>query len=400
MHSRLSVVACLLCIVGCSEPAAEVAPVPCGPDKTCPEGFVCRAAAGQALCIDESSVRITKTFVVTGQLPPYVMLAIDKSDSMNDPAFPGSPTTKWDDVLAALTEPEHGLLNADRDRARWGLTLFPSGEGCEPGSVGVPLAPDRDNADLTIAELRRVVAAGRRPTALSLVAAAEDPRLSEQDHPLRWRAVLLLTDGLPNCNPSPLNQQRCDACNADASSCEEASGCQPTFGPSKTACDLVAAPKGSDCLDETGTVQAIELLRASGVETFVVGYGDALDETADRVLDAAAEAGGTALSSAGRKYYKAANPVELRSALSGIFPLVYPPACALELDPAPADGELRVALYEIPSEQETVLEKGRQWRFSTQGSFARVELLGEICDRLHGAAPDSLEIRVSYVPAE
>src|SRR5437667_3344753 len=54
--------------------------------------------------------------------PVELMLILDRSGSMNDPAAPGSPTTKWADVTSALDET---IMKTDR-LVQWGLKEFPS----------------------------------------------------------------------------------------------------------------------------------------------------------------------------------------------------------------------------------------------------------------------------------
>ena len=99
---------------------------------------------------------------------------------------------------------------------------------------------------------------------------------------------MLLTDGSPNCNATPQNAVRCDACNeaGTVEACNDLTseplGCYPINSPQKagmgTSCDFVyrsdPSMYGTNCLDKDHTVEAIEALRDAGIETFVIGFGN------------------------------------------------------------------------------------------------------------------------------
>src|SRR5262249_49769806 len=73
----------------------------------------------------------------------------------------------------------------------------------------------------------------------------------------RTSYVLLLTDGLPNCNP------------ANPNSCINAAACQCTL----TGGNCVGQFCALGCLDQDGSVAAIQQLRAYGIFTIVIGFG-------------------------------------------------------------------------------------------------------------------------------
>jgi hypothetical protein len=143
--------------------------------------------------------------------------------------------------------------------------------------------------------------------------------------PLRGDFVLLITDGLPNCNPS--NANTClnpTACKCTTTSC----------GTSSTApfCSL-------GCLDQDGAVAAATALANRGIKTVVVGFGaDTTSGDAPAALNAIAQAGGAPQSCPGglsaecganatcnvsthlcsRAYYQASSAAELGTVLSAI----------------------------------------------------------------------------------
>src|SRR5262249_35085856 len=117
------------------------------------------------------------------------------------------------------------------------------------------------------------------PTALSLTFLGT---LNELNDPQREDFILLLTDGLPNCNPN--NAKNCNV-----------GMCTCTLNPT-TACAPGQPFCTLGCLDDDGSVQAIRDLRdatkhAGGIRTIVVGFGSDTASGGD-VLNAMAVAGG------------------------------------------------------------------------------------------------------------
>ncbi len=161
--------------------------------------------------------------------------------------------------------------------------------------------------------------------------------------------ILLLTDGLPNCNKDNPNSgvTNPDACQCTLSSC---TGSVATLG----------------CLDRDVSVAAIKDLGAQkDIKTIVVGFGaETSASSALGTLNAMAEAGGferncrtkadacgandtcdPVTKLCGRRFYQAANQAELATALREIINLVgSTDPCLLALDPAqrPSDPSLIV----------------------------------------------------------
>ena len=160
---------------------------------------------------------------------------------------------------------------------------------------------------------------GGTPTAASLNKLADNPILLD---PARDNFVLLLTDGLPNCNE-----------NQNPATCK----CLESADPNKP-CQLPF-----NCLDDTTTVQAIANLNSRGIRTIVVGFGlNTNDSLARDTLNAMAQAGSFPRKcSAGQQcdaFYQAANAADLATALIEIQnSLQNQKPCEFPLSASPTD---------------------------------------------------------------
>ena len=168
---------------------------------------------------------------------------------------------------------------------------------------------------------------GGTPTGPSLTVVGALPGLNANDG--RADYVVLLTDGLPNCNSN--NANSLCACGASCTT-TQISSCQCTT----SACTGTLCSLG--CLDSAGAITAISALNTSGIKTMVVGFGaDVSAGAAPAVLDAMARAGGaprscpngtvaecggsTCLSNhtCQQAFYGAATASELQAVLEGLF---------------------------------------------------------------------------------
>ncbi|MCC6335190.1 MAG: adventurous gliding motility lipoprotein CglB, partial [Myxococcales bacterium] len=279
-----------------------------------------------------------------------------------NPCAAGCPT-RISELKLAL---DRLLTGPKQASARWSLTTFPGDLSCA-GPAGVDSlfsgsALDdpselRGAASQVNARIQALVPGGGTPTgqALSFVG-----NLSALGDPTRRDVVLLLTDGLPNCNASNVNQ----VCTCDGASC---GGCAPTAPvcaaqQARCRCTLgsCAGVRCSEgCLDDSAAVAAVQANAARGIQTIVVGFGsDLVGGDAPAVLEAMARAGGHLrdcasdadcgpLNSCGptgacvRQYYSASDS----AGLEGIFDEIVPdPArlCRFTVSPQPARTELLV----------------------------------------------------------
>lgn len=174
--------------------------------------------------------------------------------------------------------------------------------------------------------LQNLTVGGGTPTGESLKFLANyAPLLDPSPASPRDDFVLLITDGLPNCNSS------------NAKNCNDVAACKCTLTPA-TAC-TPASFCTQGCLDDNSTVGAVQALRNKGIKTIVVGFG-AETATGDgpATLNAMSVEGGFARTCAdvdagcgsgdpcdpasglcSRKYYQATTEAELRAVLEEVF---------------------------------------------------------------------------------
>lgn len=225
---------------------------------------------------------------------PVLFIVQDKSGSMakapDGSTASGSNPSKWS--IAQTVVPS--LATQFGNRFRFGAEMFPHDTttfNCTTGTVVSGISYSSSGVSSAYAN---AIPGGGTPTAASLLTA----KSYLQGQALTTPAyVLLITDGLPNCNTA-----------LDANTCAPTTpGCGPT--PAQSTCALGS----KDCLDSTATVNAASSLNAAGIKVFVVGFDSTLTAGNNKaVLDAIASAGGT--SSA----YVASNQSQLQSVLNTI----------------------------------------------------------------------------------
>lgn len=201
---------------------------------------------------------------------PVLFVVQDKSGSMNQPPDPtNTPNapTKWATARSVVPQ----LASQFANRFRFGVHMYPGQTSQFNCTVGSTLAPVPSTSAQLQTVYQNAVAGGGTPTAVSLDstrAYLQSLGLTEPAH------VLLITDGLPNCNLS-LNASTCQATTP---------GCQ------NNSCGLGA----KDCNDEVETRNAAARLLAAGYKVYVVGFGTSVTSGNDKsVLDRIAQAGGT-----------------------------------------------------------------------------------------------------------
>lgn len=222
---------------------------------------------------------------------PTVMFVIDRSGSMLedlDGNLDGG-TTRWRVLETSLRSV---LPPLDRQVAMGALMYPVRGLSCS-APTGVDLSPSVGNANALLSLFTSSVPLGGTPTSDALSVAAT--HLRNLRTATSARAVILATDGAPNCNPAlqnfactctspPLNHPNCDA---------------PTH-----------------CLDDTRTLRTLQTFFASNLPTYVIGLGSQLNQFAS-TLDAMAVAGGVPRAGSPR-YYSVANQAQLTDAFTRI----------------------------------------------------------------------------------
>jgi hypothetical protein len=226
------------------------------------------------------------------------------------------------------------------DVLRFGLAVF-AGEDSECAEPDRLLAMGDHTAAAIQASYAGVSPGGRTPMALALETTRTSGWVDDPTDPRdasRRKAVVLITDGQPNCDR------------------EE--------------------PEVSD--------QAA-LFAADGVPVYVVGFGDGVDPA---VLDAVAVAGGTDNpSDPAHAYFQANDATELEDALGAITGSMV--TCDLELAGVPPDASrLYVLVDGVP------LLRGDPDGWEYDAASNRVTILGATCDALRSAT--SPEIRIYF----
>lgn len=316
----------------------------------------------------------TQTFhQVAKKKKPNVMLLVDKSGSMNDPANPANPggPTRIDELRNAMST----FLTQSATLARFGLTFFPTDASCgAPAQVDIALpapTPGDDGTDTALSmnasainsRIQSVGPVGGTPTGASLVFVGSQPGLLDASDG-RPDFILLLTDGLPNCNSAnPTQMCTCDpavcgSCSSTAACGAQASACKCTLGPTAASCNAWCA---LGCLDTEAVVAATRANKQKNIWTIVVGFGaDTTVGDAPDVLQAIAVAGeyprncnktgmdaecgagntcDPATKKCSRAFYQATDSNELTRVLQDIIDNIVGNPCEFELDTQPSRPE-------------------------------------------------------------
>lgn len=270
-----------------------------------------------------------------------MLLVVDRSGSMDEETMNGG-ATKWQELGSVVTRVTGELDN----EMGFGLMFYPAGSSqnqqCVAGSVAVDIGDHNGNA--IASAFGATSPGGGTPTAATLHAAEAYLASTPSARP---RAVILATDGAPNCNSSN---------NASTCVCSQQNNC----GSAQT------------CLDDVATIASVEALEAAGVATFVVGIPGS--ELFSQVLDRMAVAGGTALGGSPR-YYGTASEAALEEALRGIGLRIA--NCRFELQAEPLGATLEVSVDGILAPQDVFRSNG--WDYV---GARTVEFFGAYCEGL------------------
>jgi hypothetical protein len=245
------------------------------------------------------------------------------------PNTPGC-TSRWDAVGAGLTATTNTITTL-----RWGLELFPTpgGDVCAlSGALQLPFGATDSASELRTIIGKNPPKGGNTPTAAAIrAAAAYVPTI----HDGYRQAILLATDGAPNCyQGDPLNTD-----------------------------------------DMASTLQAIADAHALGLPVYVIGIGPSVGN-----LDAMAEQGGTG------HYYPATSPEQLTQALLDISRIVAT-TCTFQTAVAPPD-DAKVWVY---VDKVFVAESASDgWTFG--GDSRTLVLTGPTCQRLLDGKSTTVEV--------
>jgi hypothetical protein len=278
-----------------------------------------------------------QVFDPAAPVPPRILLVVDRSGSMNDDAV-GFPGSKWSTAVSTLDTVTHVL----EDSVELGLALYPAGAGqalqCQAGGLEVDVR--LNNANAIVNALENTAPGGGTPTAPTLlVARGELQGLGAQGG---QRAIVLATDGGPNCNES-LDGDTCTCVAPDPSQCAAFSG---------------------NCLDDVNTIASAAQVANSGFPVFVLGLPGTENFTG--VLRSLAQAGGT------NDFYNANSADALAQSLEDIA--VRLGACRFDLPGSPRPDQITVAVDGAAIGQDTQRRNG--WDLIDSNT---IELFGDAC---------------------
>jgi hypothetical protein len=224
--------------------------------------------------------------------------------------------------------------------------------------TAVDLSPAQGNASRLLALFTGSMPLGGTPTAEALSVAAAHLRTLHTA--TSARAVILATDGAPNCNEFLMN----DTCVCTS---------PPQFNPN---CD-----DPTHCLDDTRTIQSLRTLFSQNLPTYVIGLGSQLNQFAS-TLDQMAVAGGVPRQGVGARYYSVANQMELTDAFSRITSQLT--KCTFLLNGLGANDTfaVQVGRIDVPRGPD-----GWEWTDQANGELA---LHGMACDLAAGGAVASV----------
>lgn len=304
--------------------------------------------------------------------PPSIYFVIDRSGSMLD-IDPESGDTRYERVTAAavsMVEDIGGLV-------RTGAALFPSPEAsdleeCESGiEVFKPKVGAGPNS---FADAIDVEPLGGTPIAATLRDLAD--RINDLDGP---RAVILLTDGGPNCNPNA-------SCGPEECMVNIFGECPPEID---NCCDPNVGGTPLNCIDRQESVLAVRALANADSPVYVVGIPGS--EQFSAILNQLAVVGGAAQEGQDDYYFR----VDDLDELSGVFKDIASAlvSCTIDLaDPPEVPGKTNVYFDEVVVLQDP--ENG--WIWIDEDT---IELKGSACTELKSGSVSEVLI-VSGCPTE
>jgi len=214
--------------------------------------------------VSDAMVTCAEANPQTTNLPPDVLIVLDRSGSMNDdlndqPCMAGC-TSKWTTAVTTLTS----YLPTVESTVNWGLKLFATAGGNGNNSScnvsnGAEVAPATNNSAAIINRLMMTTAGSSTPTTAAMTAAAAYLKSLNDGNP---KFILLATDGIPTCGKA--------ACAAGVN----------TGGGSQNQCD------------DANAIAAVKtVFDTDGIGTFVLGIGTA-NSPGDSTLSQMAVNGG------------------------------------------------------------------------------------------------------------
>jgi hypothetical protein len=310
---------------------------------------------------------------------PNLYFVIDASGSMSFP-FPADPTQiKYAAAVNAIT----AVLQVIGHRVSYGAALFPEPNrdtsnpylDCLPGSqkfatragdsVGCSIRGQTgDTLRLFNQTLNGFAPSGGTPLSATLTSLVSTLTALPGK-----TAVILATDGAPNCNPNA--SCGIDLCQSNLAQVRYTNGL--VCDASINCCDPKVVPDGpSNCVDNVATNQALTALKEASIPTYVIGLPG--ESTSSAILDSMAVAGGTARDTSPR-YYETDDAQTLADTLRSIATNLAV-SCTIKLGQSPPNWG-QVAVYFDKTRIPPLTDDGWQ-----QVDTNTLQITGTYCDQL------------------
>lgn len=238
----------------------------------------------------DASTTCVKTTPMTMNLPPDVLIVLDRSGSMNQGTDGMNCAADMSNCVggnkwAQMTTAVNGFLPTAETSVNWGLMFFGSvsGGGSNSCNVGTnaDVAPAPMNAAPITAAIGRTMPATATPTTAAITNASAYLRKLTDTNP---KFILLATDGIPTC------------------------------GKAMCAPGVVTSGSQMQC-DDANAIASVAQAFKDGIPTFVIGIATA---GMDATLNSMAMEGGYPRMGADKAYYPVASAAELTDALNAI----------------------------------------------------------------------------------
>jgi hypothetical protein len=294
----------------------------------------------------EASVNCIEANPQTMNLPPDVLIVLDRSGSMDQKidgtncnnACKTAGMSKWIQMTGAL----NAFIPTVETSVNWGLKLFASDGNMDSCNVSttVEVAPQTMNAVAIAAAIAPPVNPGSAtPTTKAENAAVSYLSGLDDGNP---KFILLATDGIPTCGTS---------------------ACAAGSGAAMNSCDDVAA------------VAAVQAAFDMGIKTFVIGIGTA-SGGGDATLTMMAKAGGFERVGQTPSYYPVASANDLKDAFAMITQTVG--SCFFSVKPVPKSMS---DIVDVKGDDNVIPQDATDgWTFVGTGANPGVQLNGKSCE--------------------
>jgi hypothetical protein len=270
-------------------------------------------------------------------IPPNMLVLLDISTSMLEgldgvacieiPGLTTCPPSK----ISVASQSVNQMTIKYRDTIYWGLAMFPGDGNCGPPQNAI--VPGPGNADMVSSRVAATTPMGRTPINAAIAYVQSSGYLMD---PSRKNYLLLLSDGGESCNG-----------------------------------------------DNANTTQRVKDMAGQGINTFVVGFGGAVDAT---TLNDFAVAGGVPNTAvAGTSYYQADSAAQLETALGSILARVV--GCDFALTAPPMDPDKVWAFFDG-----VMVERNDPNGWTLDTAATKVTFVGDACVKLQSGSVKDVQV--------